>query len=48
LPQIVSVIEKHFWPVENALKEASATQKLDISIGNVLRKKYQSNWRQIG
>jgi|TARA_B110000285_G_C14977279_1_gene539581 DNA/RNA endonuclease G (NUC1) len=48
LPQIVQAIEKHFWPVENALREASATQKLEISIGNVLRKKYQSNWRQIG
>ena len=44
MPQIVQLIEKHFWPVENALREASATQRLDISIGNVLRKKYQSNW----
>jgi hypothetical protein len=45
LQPVIQVIEKHFLPVEHALKDASATQKLDLSIGNVLRKKYQSNWR---
>jgi len=47
LPQVVQAIEKHFWPVENALKIASGSQRLDLSIGNVLRKKYQANWREI-
>ena len=47
LPQVVSAIEKHFYPVENALKVASGSGRLDLSIGNVLRKKYQSNWREI-
>jgi hypothetical protein len=47
LPQVVSAIEKHFQPVENALKVASGSQRLDQSVVNVLRKKYQSNWREI-
>lgn len=47
LPLVVQAIEKHFWPVEEALKQASVSKKLDLSISNVLRKKYQSNWRQI-
>jgi hypothetical protein len=40
LPLIIQAIEKHFWPVEHSLKEASGSQKLDLSISNVLRKKY--------
>lgn len=44
---IVKHIETHFWPVESSLLEASASSKLDLSISNVLRKKYQSNWRKI-
>ena len=38
--EVIMEIEKHFWPVENALNEASASKKLDNSIANVLKKKY--------
>lgn len=47
MPQVVEQIEKHFWPVEFAIREATGCQRLDLSVSNVLRKKYQSNWRQI-
>ena len=47
MPMVVKTIEKHFWPVEYAVKDVSGSQKLDLSISNVLRKKYQSNWREI-
>merc|ERR1712167_135073 len=47
LGEVVSTIENHFLPVEIALLEASSSQKLEVSISNVLRKKYQSNWRNI-
>ena len=45
--EVILEIEKHFWPVENALYEASVSKKLDNSITNVLKKKYQSNWKHI-
>ena len=48
MPLIVQAIEDHFASVETSLKEACATQdKIETSISNVLKKKYQSNWRQI-
>ena len=47
LAQVVEVIERHFTPVEQSLLEASASTRLEPSIANVLRKKYQSNWRKI-
>ena len=40
LPQIVQQIESHFLPVERSIREASESYKLDVSISNVLRKKY--------
>ena len=40
-------MESHFLPVERSIREASDSGKMDVSISNVLRKKYQSNWRQI-
>lgn len=45
--EVVLEIEKHFWPVENSINLASSSKKLDISILNVLKKKYQSNWKNI-
>ena len=47
LPPVVEQIEKHFWPVENSIRKATCSSKLDLSISNVLRKKYQSNWKDI-
>lgn len=47
LAQVVEIIEKHFQPAELSLLEASASSRLEPSISNVLRKKYQSNWRKI-
>ena len=45
--EVTLEIEKHFMPVENSINEASSSKKLDISIANVLKKKYQSNWKHI-
>lgn len=45
--EVVQVIERHFAPVETSLLEASCSRRLDVTISNVLRKKYQSNWRKI-
>lgn len=45
--EVVSLIEKHFQPVEMSLLDASCSRRLDVTISNVLRKKYQSNWRKI-
>jgi hypothetical protein len=47
LGEVVKIIERHFLPVEMSLLEASGSTRLETSISNVLRKKYQSNWRQI-
>mmetsp|Transcript_33038 Transcript_33038/g.50628 ORF Transcript_33038/g.50628 Transcript_33038/m.50628 type:complete len:123 (+) Transcript_33038:150-518(+) len=48
LPPVVARLERHFFPVEEALQDACASHnKLETSISNVLRKKYQSNWREI-
>lgn len=47
LGQVVQLIENHFLPVEMNILEVSQSQKLDLSISNVLRKKYQSNWKTI-
>lgn len=47
LGEVVHLIESYFFPVEQALLETSCTLKLELSIANVLRKKYQSNWRKI-
>lgn len=43
--EVVYNIEKHFYQVEYAINEASGANKLDLSILNVLKKKYQSNWK---
>ena len=47
IPIVVDAIEKHFQPVEAALKRVGAVSALDGPVANVLRKSYQSNWRQI-
>lgn len=47
IPLVVEAIEKHFQPVEIVLKKVSLMQQFDGPIVNVLRKTYQSNWRQI-
>ena len=47
LPVVVEAIEKYFSPVESVLKKVSCIQSLDGPITNVLRKSYQSNWKQI-
>jgi len=48
MPPVVKMLEQHFAPVEDALRQASASDgRLETSISNVLRKKYQSNWREI-
>jgi len=44
---VIEAIEKHFQPVEVVLKKVSNMQSFDGPIVNVLRKTYQSNWRQI-
>ena len=44
---VIDQIEQHFWPVEASIRQATCSKKLDLSISNVLRKKYQSNWRDI-
>jgi hypothetical protein len=47
LSTVVKTIESHFLPVEKSILHASASTKLDSSISNVLKKKYQSSWKQI-
>ena len=47
MPQVVHQLEQHFLPVELSIRKASGSQKFDQSISNVLKKKYQSNWREI-
>ena len=47
LGSVVEIIESHFYPVEKSLITASCSRKMDLTISNVLRKKYQSNWRKI-
>ena len=47
LSTVVKTIESHFLPVEKSILNASASTKLDSSISNVLKKKYQSNWKHI-
>lgn len=45
--QVVKDLEKHFWPIEHQINASTYSHKMDYSVQNVLRKKYQSNWRQI-
>ena len=40
LGEVVSIIENHFLPVEMHLLDVSASSRLELSISNVLRKKY--------
>jgi hypothetical protein len=40
LGEVVEIIEKHFLPVEMGLLEASCSKRMDLTITNVLRKKY--------
>ena len=47
IPVVVDSIEKYFAPVESVLKKVSTMQSLEGPVINVLRKTYQSNWRQI-
>ena len=47
LPPVIEQIEKYFWPIEQSIRQATCSNKLDLSISNVLRKKYQSNWKEI-
>lgn len=49
LPPVIEAIEKHFTPVELTLKKVSLIQAplADGPIVNVLRKTYQSNWKNI-
>ena len=45
--EVVKIIERYFLPVEVSFLEASCSNRMDLPIANVLRKKYQSNWRKI-
>lgn len=45
--EVVKIIERYFLPVEVSFLEASCSNRMDLAIANVLRKKYQSNWRKI-
>lgn len=47
LGEVVKIIEKYFLPVEISMLDASCSKKMDLHITNVLRKKYQTNWRKI-
>ena len=40
-------IQKHFAPAEQVLHQVSCLPMLDSPVESVLRKTYQSNWRQI-
>jgi len=40
-------IQKHFAPAEQVLHSVSCLPQLDGPVESVLRKTYQSNWRQI-
>ena len=44
---IVKAIQKHFAPAEQILQQVSCLSQLDGPVESVLRKTYQSNWRQI-
>ena len=44
---IVDAIQKHFAPAEQVLLQVSCLPQLDAPVESVLRKSYQSNWRQI-
>jgi hypothetical protein len=46
-PSIVNQIEKHFAPVETALKSVTGQGAFDGPMGSVLRKTYQGNWKSI-
>lgn len=47
IPPVIEQLEKYFWPIEQSIRNATCSNKLDLSISNVLRKKYQSNWKEI-
>jgi len=47
IPVLVDTIEKHFAPVEAVLRRVGAVSVMDGPVNNVLRKSYQSNWKQI-
>lgn len=47
IPPVIDQIERHFWPIEQAIRTATCTARLDVSVQNVLRKKYQSQWKEI-
>lgn len=47
IPTVVENIEKHFAPVESVIKKVGSMAQLEGPIANVLRKTYQSNWKQI-
>merc|ERR1712226_280168 len=40
-------IQNHFAPAEQVLRQVSCLKQLDGPVESVLRKTYQSNWRQI-
>jgi len=40
IAEVVKTIERHFEPVERSILDASNSSKLDLSISNVLKKKY--------